>query len=122
MKDWLAKFQAVKTWVLVLACCGAAMLYLALSPSAAAPAMTEEESRISQTLCRIAGAGETRVSIYYAQEASSFGSWAKTPVGAVIVALGAGDILVRLNLAQAAQTLLGLGPGQVEVFPMEEDK
>ena len=83
--------------------------------------MTAEEARISQTLSRIAGAGETRVAVYYAQEASAFGSGGgRTPVGAVVVARGAEDIVTRLELRRAAETLLGLSPGQVEVFAMEE--
>ena len=40
-------------------------------------------------------------------------------MGAVIVAAGAGDVGVRLNLLQAAQALLGLPAGAIAVFPME---
>ena len=36
--------------------------------------MTEEEKRISSALSQIAGAGETRISIYYAAPASAFGA------------------------------------------------
>ena len=90
-------------------------------PSRGNSGMTEEEQRVSATLSRIAGAGEIRVSIYYAQAAGAFGSGGRTPVGAVIVAQGAGDVGVRLNLLRAAETLLGLSAAQVEVFPMEEE-
>ena len=85
-----------------------------------AVAMTEEEQRVSATLSKIAGAGDVRVSIYYAQEASAFGGGSRAPVGAVIVAEGAGDITVRLNLLRAAETLLGLDANQVDVFLMED--
>ncbi len=125
MKKWLEKIRKTRAgpWLLLMALCAAAyLLYLAppLAGQAAAP-MTEEEQRLSATLSRIAGAGEIRVSVYYAQTASAFGGvGARTPVGAVIVARGAGDVAVRLNLMRAAETLLGLGPNQVEVFPMEE--
>ena len=54
------------------------------------------------------------------QAASAFGTGSRSPVGAVIVARGARDVEVRLRLAQAAETLLGLTPNQVEVFPMED--
>lgn len=122
MKEWLSRIRAAKAgpWLAALACCLLAMGLLRL-PSGDGGGMTAEEARISQTLSRIAGAGETRVAVYYAQEASAFGSGGgRTPVGAVVVARGAEDIVTRLELRRAAETLLGLSPGQVEVFAMEE--
>ena len=121
MKDWLGKLRGIKggPWLAVLLCCAAALLFLPSSGGQSA-GMTEEEQRVSATLSRIAGAGETRVAIYYAQAASAFGTGSRSPVGAVIVARGAGDVEVRLRLSQAAETLLGLTPSQVEVFPMED--
>ncbi len=122
MKNWLDKLKQIKggMWLALLAVCAAALLLLPGGDRPASAAMTEEEQRVSATLSRIAGAGEVRVSIYYAQEASGFGSSVKTPVGAVIVARGAGDIAVRLNLIRAAETLLGLTARAVDVFPMED--
>lgn len=121
MKDWLSRIRAVKggPWLLALLFCAAAMLLLRFSPGEGG-GMTAEESRISRTLSRISGAGDTRVSVYYAQETASFGAkTGKSPVGAVVVSQGAGDLAVRLQLQRAAETLLGLSPGQVEVFAME---
>ena len=121
MKSWLDRLKTMKNWpwLLALLCCAAALLLF--PPGGAVKAgMTEEEQRVSATLSRIAGAGEVRVSIYYAQEASAFGGGNRSPVGAVIVAQGAGDIAVRLNLLRAAETLLGLDANQVDVFLMEE--
>ena len=121
MKLWLDRLKTMKNgpWLLALACCAAALLLLPLGGTNAV-SMTEEEQRVSATLSRIAGAGDVRVSIYYTQEASAFGGGNRTPVGAVIVAEGAGDIAVRLNLLRAAETLLGLDAHQVDVFLMEE--
>ena len=121
MKSWLDRLKTMKNWpwLLALLCCAAALLLF--PPGGAVKAgMTEEEQRGSATLSRIAGAGEVRVSIYYAQEASAFGGGNRSPVGAVIVAQGAGDIAVRLNLLRAAETLLGLDANRVDVFLMEE--
>ena len=121
MKSWLDKLKTAKNWpwLLALVCCAAALLLF--PPGGAVKAgMTEEEQRVSATLSRIAGAGDVRVSIYYAQEASAFGDSSRTLVGAVIVAQGAGDIAVRLNLLRAAETLLGLDANRVDVFLMEE--
>lgn len=120
MRKWLEKIRGMKagTWALAALLCAAAWALTTL-PGRSAAGMTEEEKRISATLSRIAGAGETRVAVFYAQASSAFGGGSREPVGAVIVAAGAGDVGVRLNLIRAAETLLGLSAGQVEVFPME---
>ncbi|NLD83893.1 MAG: hypothetical protein GX637_06975 [Clostridiales bacterium] len=123
MKDWLARLRAAKAGsagiLLVLLCCVFAVVMLQVFP-AGDSGMTAEEQRISRTLSRIAGAGETRVAIYYAQEASAFGGSARAPVGAVVVARGAGDLAVRLQLQRAAETLLGLPASRVEIFVLED--
>lgn len=120
MRRWLEKIKGMKAgpWALAAILCAAAWA-LTVLPGKGGEGMTEEEKRISATLSRISGAGETRVSVFWAQAASAFGSGSREPVGAVIVARGAGDVEVRLRLMRAAETLLGLAPGQVEVFPME---
>lgn len=119
MKELLEKLRAMKgtPWLLVLVVCAAACLLLPAGGQETG-SMTEEEKRFSATLSRIAGAGETRVSIYYAEEASAFGGGSRSPVGAIIVSQGAGDVSVRLDLFRAAETLLGLPASQVEVFEM----
>lgn len=121
MKDWLAKLRAARMgpWVLTLVLCAAALVMLRFFP-ASDRGMTAEEARISRTLQSISGAGTTRLSVYYAQESAAFGNGKKTPVGAVVVARGADSVAVRLRLQRAAETLLGLAPGQVEVFAMED--
>lgn len=121
MKDWLAKFKSrpLLPWLALFAVCALAALLSRAAP--ATGGMTAEETRISRTLQSIAGAGETRVTIYYAPATASLtGGNGKTPVGAVVVARGAGDLTVRLRLRQAAETLLGLKPEQLEVFSMED--
>lgn len=123
MKDWLMKWKTGKggIWLLLLLLLGAALL---LSPLSEDPShsMTDEEKRISAVLSAIAGAGESRISIYYAQTESGFVSSARTPRGAVIVSRGANDIAVRLQLLRAAQALLQLPAASIEIFPMEETK
>ncbi len=119
MKKWLEAVKGMKggVWLLLIAACALALLLPASSQSKAG--MTEEEQRYSATLSRIAGAGEVRLSIAYAQTASSFGGANRQPIGAVIVAQGAGSVTVRLELLRAAEALLGLGAQDVEVFAME---
>ena len=120
MKKWLEAVKGMKggVWLLVIAACAASLLLLPGS-SSSKTAMTEEEQRYSATLSRIAGAGEVRISIAYAQAASSFGGTNRKPTGAVIVAQGAGNVAVRLELLRAAEALLGLSAQEVEVFAME---
>ena len=119
MKKCLEAVKGMKggVWLLLIAASFAALLLPAASQNKAA--MTEEEQRYSATLSRIAGAGEVRLSIFYAQSASSFGSGSRQPAGAVIVAQGAGSVAVRLELLRAAEALLGLSAQEVEVFAME---
>ena len=119
MKKWLEAVKGMKSgvWLLLIAVCGLALLLP--SSSQVKANMTEEEQRYSATLSRIAGAGEVRISIAYAQSASSFGSGNRRPTGAVIVAQGAGSVAVRLELLRAAEALLGLSTQEVEVFAME---
>ncbi len=120
MKKWLETVKSMKggVWLLLIAVCAAALLLMPGS-STGKTGMTEEEQRYSATLSRIAGAGEVRISIAYAQTASSFGSASRQPAGAVIVAQGAGSVAVRLELLRAAEALLGLSAQEVEVFAME---
>ena len=121
MKALLEKIRGIKggIWVLALFLCAGALLLLPKAQQSGA-AMTAEEQRISATLSQIAGAGETRVSIYYAAESGGFSSAARRPAGAVAVAQGAGDVGVRLRLARAVQTLLRLDADAVEVFEMRK--
>ena len=123
MKEWLDKIRGIKggVWMLAAACCALAALLLPLSAPADPGGMTEEEQRLSATLSRIAGAGETRISLFCAQTASAFGGGDRAIMGAVIVSRGANDPGVRLALSRAAEALLGLDARQVEVFPMEEE-
>ena len=56
------------------------------------------------------------------QSVFSSGTVASTPIGAVIVSEGAGNITVRLSLVRAVRTLLGLSEDAVEVFIMDMQK
>lgn len=75
---------------------------------------SQEERRIAEVLGAIAGAGKVEVALFYGGETDG-------PTGAVVVAQGADDLTVRLSLARAARTLLGLPESAVDVFVMEEE-
>ncbi len=42
--------------------------------------------------------------------------------GVIVIAEGARDVRVKLDLIRAVQTALGISPQQVEVFEMETNK
>lgn len=102
--------------------CALAMLaavLLALNGQSSGP--SQEEERIAQVLSAISGAGRVEVALFYAQESGGFGAAAaKTPTGAVVVAEGAEDVAVRLQLIRAVRTLLSLPESAVDVFVMGE--
>ena len=85
------------------------------------------EDRLSRVLSSMEGVGRVEVVIYYSQPAARTGSWLDgtsqaqsegEPIGVVVVAEGAGDLQVRLELARAVQTLLRLSADAVEIFKM----
>ncbi|MBO4563533.1 MAG: hypothetical protein J5772_07975 [Clostridia bacterium] len=108
-----------------------------------ASSFTEErelESRLEEILSRIDGAGRVRVMITYGTEADpeagesrksdlfsgSYGE-VKTQVssappvrGVIVVAEGARDIKVRIELEAAVMTVLGTEPAKIGIFPMEQ--
>lgn len=98
-------------WLLLaLGACILLCLMLGLSePSTSS--RTSEEARLSRVLSAMAGAGQVEVAVFYQEEAA-------VPCGAVIVAQGADDVGVRLQLTRAACTLLGLEASQVDVFKL----
>ena len=82
------------------------------------------EARLCTVLSKVQGAGRVDVIVYTAQEtavtAGAFGESTRQtafrPSGVVVVADGAGDLKVRIELAQAVQTLLSLPASSVEVL------
>ena len=68
---------------------------------------TADEARLSRVLSAMAGAGVVDVAIYYD---------GAIPCGAVVVADGAGNAAVRIQLASAVTTLLGLDVSRVAVY------
>ena len=80
---------------------------------------TDLEARAENVLSKIAGAGEVNVVVYTRKTGDTLTGETETPVGAVIVARGAGDPAVRLRLICAAKTLFSLPANAIEVFEME---
>jgi len=86
---------------------------------------TQTEKRMAEVLSAIDGAGRVEVALFYTSGESdpfSASATAARPTGAVVVAQGAADMQVRLQLIRAVRTLLGLGENAVDVFVMEEGR
>ena len=69
-----------------------------------------EESRISRVLSAIEGAGTVEVAVHYEDS---------LPCSAVVVAQGAGDVAVQLQLVSAVTTLLGIDQNRVAIYERE---
>lgn len=86
------------------------------------------EMRLGEVLSQITGAGKVEVAIQYAQAVSTQENWLSAqrtetrgdPVAVIVVAEGADDVTVRLQLARAVETLLRLDAANVEVFEMRK--
>lgn len=89
--------------------------------------MTRFEERVSRTLSQTAGAGKVSVvirTVKQAQPSSAISGYRVTdeiPSGAIVVAQGGDNPLVRLKLTNALCALLGLHANQVEVIGMNEE-
>ena len=95
-------------WILAaLAACVGACLLMGPPPEPTA------EDHIGSVLSAMAGAGRTEIAIYYnAQD---------VPCGALVLADGADDVALRLQMTRAVSALLGLDPAAVVVYPMQPD-
>ena len=80
---------------------------------------TQTERRMAEVLGAIAGAGKVEVALFYTAS-DAYGDENGVPTGAVVVAQGAADLGVRLDLIRAVRTLLGLPESAVDVFVMED--
>ena len=99
-------------WLLIaIAACAALCLLLGMGEQT--PSATEDEVRLARVLSAMEGAGQVEAAIFYTADEAA------VPCGAVIVAEGAQNVAVRLQLTRAVCTLLGLEAGQVEVFKRE---
>ena len=116
------KGKAGKQTLWVMAAAVAVLLLLAVGKTDLQPSASQQEKRIAQVLSAIRGAGKVEVALFYAQETAAFSQSAvSVPTGAVVVAQGADDITVRLELIRAVRTLLSLPQNAVDVFVMEEE-
>lgn len=114
------KGNLVKLPLWIAAAAAAVLLALAMSRTQIPGQASQQELRMAEVLGAIAGAGRVEVALYYAQTDTGAFSAGSVPTGALVVAEGADDMAVRLELIRAVRTLLGLPETAVDVFVMEE--
>ena len=119
LKDVLSRLRAALTpqAVVLLA---AALLLCWLAAASQRTGALPLETRLARTLSCMEGAGRVEVTIRTREVASSGGVFGTSvsesvPCGAVVVAQGAQDPLVELELRQAVCALLGLPASSVSV-------
>ncbi len=109
-----------KTGLWLAAAFAALAVLMMLGAGGKQSASSQDERRIAEVLSAIDGAGRVEVALYGVGEDDGGFSGNTGPTGAVVVAQGAGDVQVRLQLIRAVRTLLGLAENAVDVFVMEE--
>ena len=119
LKDVLSRLRAALTpqAVMLLA---AALLLCWLAAASQRTGASPLEERLARTLSCMEGAGRVEVTIRTREVASSGGVFGTSvsesvPCGAVVVAQGAQDPLVKMELRQAVCALLGLPASSVSV-------
>ena len=119
LKDILSRLRAALTpqAVVLLA---AALLLCWLAAASQRTGALPLETRLARTLSCMEGAGRVEVTIRTREVASSGGVFGTSvsesvPCGAVVVAQGAQDPLVEMELRQAVCALLGLPASSVSV-------
>jgi len=111
VKRWLSNRSLL--WAVVAMAAVLALLFWGGGGTASVESRAEK--RMAEVLGAIAGAGRVEVALFYAAQD---GRETGTPTGALVVAQGADDLAVRLELIRATRTLLGLPEAAVDVFAM----
>ena len=112
MKIW-NKLRGIRgiEWMMPLALLVLVMLVM-LRENEGGARNTAIEARLAQALSWVKGAGEVRVVIYDEGDEIE---------GVLIVAEGAEDLRVRLEIGEAAHAVLGVDLERIEVMDMKEE-
>ena len=111
-------------WIIVLAV-AAALILLFANQNAAGGGQTALEARMEAVLSSVRGAGRVRVLVSESgNTAQAFSTDASIGevLGVVIVAEGADDLRVAMELSGAAQALLGVDADKIQVLKMEGNR
>lgn len=122
VRDFLNRLRAVRhiEWIVLLAVCAAAVLLLTDAAGEPRTEQTDLEMRMESVLSCVSGAGRVRVLVNQEGENALAGPGAPAQ-GVVVVAEGADDLRVALELQQAVQALLGVDAARIGILSMEEE-
>lgn len=121
VRQAMEKLRGVRhiEWALLVGALAAVLLLVSGPQDGSGETRTGLEQRMEAVLSSIAGAGEVRVLVNQAETAFATSGAAVT--GVLVVAEGAGDMRVMLELQQAVRALLGVETEQIEILTMKED-
>lgn len=111
MKKFLEELKGARSIEWFLAALAIAILLLTQwnGEASLSASGTEQELRVASILSRIDGVGKVEVMISEEDHA-----------GVLVVAEGAGDMLVCLRLQYAIQTLMGTDTARIEIVPYQQ--
>jgi len=124
MGGLLAKIKGARgvEWIAILAGLAIAVLLMA-RPAGDAGGATDLEARLARALSSIDGAGRVQVVINQEDVIAAFGQSAQPRIiGVLVVAEGADDLKVALELMRAVQALTGAERTAIEVMKMGKER
>lgn len=108
-------------WVLLAVMLAALVLLLTDEPADSGYESTSLERRMESVLSSIEGAGRVRVLVNSPEATAVFSGGSGSAGGVLVVAEGADDLKVCMELQRAVKALLGVEAGQIEILTMKED-
>ena len=107
-------------WALLAVGLAAGLLLLTRAESMPGAASTPLEARMESVLSCVAGAGRVRVLVHSKEDAAAFDAASAPASGVIVVAEGAGNVRVELELLEAVRALLGVDSERIEILAMKE--
>lgn len=125
MGGLLSKIKGARgvEWIAILAGLAIAVLLMARPAGDAGGGATDLEARLARVLSSIDGAGRVQVVINQEDVIAAFGQSAQPRIiGVLVVAEGADDLKVALELMRAVQALTGAERTAIEVMKMGKER
>ena len=117
-REWLNRLKGARRieWLILALALLLAALFLRSNADTSGPetvAKTDLEARLERVLEAVDGAGKVRTMVTQREEEI---------IGVLVVAEGAGEMRVRLEIAQAVQALLDVELSRIEVVQMRGEE
>ena len=109
-------------WLAAAAAAAAIALLLTGGEAGLNPGATALEQRMESVLSCVEGAGKVRVLVNEGGTVGALNSGQKQSAGVLVVAEGAKNIRVKMELEQAVMALLGVDASQIEILGMKGEE